>query len=297
MSEVDKVSKDTVKGEALHEVYNAVAPGVLNVASLRLAADVVSAETVTIGADVYEIEIVNTDSTKDLTTALTSVTEATLNITGHSVAAGALIRIENEIMKVVTVWDADNIEVLRGHSGTTAATHVATSDVYIGDGIDSASTLAVGLVATLTPTAAAPALVDVITEEGTEAITAVQISVNEILLKDDEVGQAAVALSEALGGANNTIETTTASGKDKGANFSMSVNRTPTAQEVAIGNLHVAVPFTPTEAYVKVRDSSNNIVAWDGAVGIDGTNNIVTIGNGGAVDWAADSTVSLEIVG
>ena len=37
--------------------------------------------------------------------------------------------------------------------------------------------------------------------------------------------------------------------------------------------------------------------AWDGAVALDVTNDLVTLDNSGAVDWAATDTVVLRVYG
>ena len=173
---------------------------------LRVAADVISAETVTIGADVYEVEIVNTDTTDDTagatwnnTTDPLSIVEATYPNVPTGV--GSLIRVENEIMRVTAT--GANLTLARGQSGTTTVAHADALDIYEGNGIAGGSTIAVGLVATLTPTAFTPALVADINGRGVEAVTATQISVNEILIEADAVGAVALACSEALTGANN----------------------------------------------------------------------------------------------
>jgi hypothetical protein len=299
MDQISAVSKETVKGKAIHQLANAVVPGINGSAVLRLAADVVADEFVTLGADVYEVEIVNTDSTKTLDTAITSVTEKKFNIDAHGLIVGQLFRLENEILKVtyVPATDTDNLVASRGHSGTTAATHIATTAMYKGDGIAAESTIPVGMVATLTPTVFSAALVAVVNAEGTEGLAAIAISVNEILFKQTVIGAAAVVFSEDLSGGDNTIEATTAGDRDKGSGYVASVARTPTAQEVLIGSLHIVVPFTPVEAFVHIRDSSGDTVAWDGAYTIDAANKLVTLGNGGSTDWAATSEVNVLIVG
>jgi hypothetical protein len=151
-------------------------------ATLRVAANVSSAEKVTIGADVYEVEIVDTDSTdntanddfNNVTNPLVLPNFTTDYANVAPVAVGDLIRIENEIM-AVTVVDGTSRTLKRGVSGTTAATHADGVDIFDGDGIDGGSTVAVGLVATLTPTAFSPALVADINGRGTEDVLATQI--------------------------------------------------------------------------------------------------------------------------
>lgn len=180
--------------------------------TLFLAADVVSAETITFGADVYEIEIVNTDSTDNtqggdfvpLTNPLV-VVDAVTNYPGvFARAVGDLIRIGTEIMRI-TVKGAADMTFQRGVSGTTIATHADAADIFIGDGI--VAGIAVGLVTTLTPAAANAALLDDINSEGTEAFTASAMG-NNVVMTADATGAAGNGKSttETLAGAGNHWE-------------------------------------------------------------------------------------------
>lgn len=193
---------------------------------LILATDVVSAETVTIGADVYEIEIVNTDSTDDTANGDFNNTTNPLPVAGADVsypgvfaqAVGDLVRIGTEIMRI-TAKDATDLTFQRGVSGTTTAVHADAADIFIGDGIAGGSTVAVGLVATLTPAAFSPALIDDINTEGTEAFTA-SASGNNVVITADAEGSAGngVACAETLTGAGNQWEALeTFNGQDAGA--------------------------------------------------------------------------------
>ncbi|MCK5642321.1 MAG: hypothetical protein KAJ19_16055, partial [Gammaproteobacteria bacterium] len=144
---------------------------------LRVDANVISAETVTIGDDVYEVEIVNTDTTDDtqggdfnnVTDTLTVVDFVT-NYPNTTVAVGLLLRIETEIIKISAV-NGNDVTFTRGVSGTTNAAHADANDVFEGDGVV-AGNIPVGLVATLTPLAFIAALVDDINAFGTELVTA-----------------------------------------------------------------------------------------------------------------------------
>jgi hypothetical protein len=66
----------------------------------------------------------------------------------------------------------------------------------------------------------------------------------------------------------------------------------PNAQEVALGTLHVVLPFTPTAVLVQVRVTASGLdVAWNGDTIISGGR--VTVTNTGATDWAATDTVHI----
>ena len=92
---------------------------------LELVTDVADGETVTIGTDVYQIDIINTDSTDDTAGGLwNNVTDPlTVDCTGFALLAavdvGDLIRIENEIMKITAIDPlTDEITFARGRCGT-----------------------------------------------------------------------------------------------------------------------------------------------------------------------------------
>lgn len=182
---------------------------------LLLPSDVISAETVTIGVDVYEIEIVNTDSTDDTANGDFNNTTNPLVVAGADAsypgvfgqAVGDLIRIGTEIMRI-TVKTATDLTFQRGVSATTAAVHADAADIFIGDGIAGGSTVAVGLVATLTPAVAQLALIEDINSEGTEAFTAAGGAQFNINIEADVDGTASngVVCAETLTGSGNQWE-------------------------------------------------------------------------------------------
>ena len=278
-------------------------PGQVAVNQLRVASDVVSAQTVTIGADVYEVEIVNTDTTDNTastdsfanTTDPLTLSTFTTSYTNTAIAVGGLLRIENEIVRCIASSGASRT-FQRGVSGTTTASHADASDIFKGDGIAGGSTIAVGLVTTLTPTAFTPALVDDINSNGTEAITATQISVNNILLTANRVGAVATACTETLTGANNAFAAATMyGGLAAGSKKLVAQYRVPNAVEVALGTMYFAFDFVPVVVYVAVVVTATPgiALAWDGAVTIVG--NKVLLDNAGSVDWAATNMVMLIV--
>lgn len=274
-------------------------PGTKALGVLRVAADVASPETVTIGADVYEVEIVNTDSTDNTaggdfnnTTNPLVLANAGADYPNVGWGAGKLIRIESEIMRVESI-NGNRVRLKRGDSGTTIATHANALDIFKGDGV-TAGRIAVGLVTTLTPAAFMDALVDVINTEGTELVTAVEISDNEMLLEADSVGVKTTALAETLAGANNAWDTAAMRGGAAAALKRVAtVTRVPNATEVALGKLHIPLDFAPTVVHVLVVVTATGVpTAWNGGVVITGGNNPrVTLDNTGLTDWAATDTI------
>lgn len=273
-------------------------PGRCAVNVLRVASDVVGATDVVVGADEYEIEIVNTDSTDDtdngdfdnVDSPLT-VVDAVTSYPGCTFAVGTLIRIENEILRVSAV-EGDDVTFLRAQSATTAAAHADASDIFIGNGV-TAGAIAVGLVTTLTPTAYTAALVADANEHGTEAVTWVAISVNEVLIVADAVGAVVLACTESLGGANNAWAAAAMYGGAAPATKKLvAQTRVPNATEVALGNMHFQFDAAPTVLAVEVRVTATGVVtAWGGSIAVSG--NRVTLTNGTDPDWATTSTVKV----
>ena len=283
-------------------------PGVASIGVLQVAANVSSAETVTIGSDVYEVEIVNTDSNDDtaggswnnttdpLTVSMVVGTYASLN---GALAVGDLIRVENEIMRV-TVVDGDDVTYARGVSGTTTAVHADANDIYIGDGIAGGSTIAVGLVTTLTPTAFTAAILDDINNTGTESVLAVLSSVNEVIVVSAASAGGAVAASaattattETMAGVNNEWGAANlGAGRVAAAKRIAMVSRVPTQTEVDTGNMYFYFPFTVATALVQAKTTSTNALeAITPDIIISG--NYVLVNNDGGTDWATTSTVTV----
>lgn len=269
-------------------------PGQIAVNSLRVASDVVSAETVTIGADVYEVEIVNTDSTDTcLAGAFTNTAQVSIAAASYShlsTVLNSLIRIENEILRLIG-YDGTTLTYKRGACGSTAASHADTTAIYKGDGVVGTN-IPVGLVTTLTPTAFTPALVATINNMATELVTAVQVSVNEVLLKANAVGAIVIATTETLAGANNAWAAVAMYGGKAQAALRMNAQaRVPLALDVTLGTMKFQFDFTPTlvRVFVVVTATPGVALAWDGAITI--ASGLVTLDNSGSTDWAVTNTI------
>lgn len=266
---------------------------------LRVDANVASAETVTIGDDVYEVEIVNTDTGDDSqggdfnnVTALLTVVDFVTNYPNSPATAGLLYRLENEIMKISDV-DGNDVTFVRGVSGTTTAAHADALDLFEGDGVV-AGNIPVGLVATLTPLAFIAALTADVNSFGTELVTAQVPSVTNAMYVYTSVSRGdgvplgsavAIATTETLGGADNvwaaaTLET----GRIAGTRDASLQIHTVTATEVALGEHRMTFPFTInafiTQAYTgagvpknnltdQIVIENNNQIVWDGTGAIN----------------------------
>lgn len=142
-----------------------------------------------------------------------------------------------------------------------------------------------------TPANATNALITAINTYGREAVTAVDISDNEILLIADEPGVNTLALAETLAGANNAWSgAALAGGVDAAVKRIAGVAIVPNATQVALGNIHIPLDFTPTAVSVEVRVTSTGVIkAWDGAVVLASSR--IKLDNAGTTDWAATDTI------
>ncbi len=271
-------------------------PGSCAVNTLRVASDVVSAQTVTIGTEVYEIEIVNTDST-DVTAGGSFNTTAVVTVLAATyphllTVLGSLIKIGSEMLRLIGT--GTYLTYSRGASGTTAATHADSTAIYIGDGVV-ATHIPVGLVTTLTPTAFTAALLADVNSQTAQAVTMTLVSVNELLLSSNVVGAVILATTETLAGANNAWSATAMYGGRAQAVRKFAIQkRVPKTLDVTLGSIKFVYDFTPTlvQVFVVVTATPGVAVAWDGAVTI--TLGQVVIDNTGTTDW--DTTMTLLVI-
>lgn len=144
-----------------------------------------------------------------------------------------------------------------------------------------------------TPGAATDALISTINASGTEDVTAIDISANEVLIVANSVGDTTTALAETMAGSNNAWDSAAmAGGALPTLRREVLTSRVPTTQEVALGNLHIALPFTPSYVSVLVTVTASGIPkAWDGVATIESGR--VELDNSGSTDWAATDTVTV----
>ena len=143
---------------------------------LEVEDDVVDGETVTIGSDVYQIDIINTDSTDNTAGGLWNnmTNPLIVDCTGLAgvltLVEGDLLRIGTEIMKVTDVnIDGVTYTFARGRCGTTPASHADVEDIYISDAPGMLD-IPIGLVTTLTAIAFATAAEEEIEAESSHLV-------------------------------------------------------------------------------------------------------------------------------
>jgi hypothetical protein len=176
------------------------------------------------------------------------------------------------------------------------------ADIYefdrADDGADAGGTILVTAHSDDTPANATDALIAAINASGTEAITAIDISDNEILLVADAVGAVVIALAEAMAGVGNVVDSAAMrEGAVAGFKDVAFVTRVPNATEVTLDQLHIPLDFVPATVIVQLRVTSTGaLVAWDGDVLITGGGNpYITINNDGSVDFTASHTFHVMI--
>ena len=154
-----------------------VHPALGLIGKLDLVAAVANGETVTIGAETYQIDVINTDSTVDTAGGSWANTTdpLTVDLTGMAallvLAVGDLIRIENEIMKITAIDPVtDEYTFDRARCGTSAASHADGQNIYISAAPGMAN-IPIGLVTTLTAVQFATALEPEVLLQTSEDIT------------------------------------------------------------------------------------------------------------------------------
>jgi hypothetical protein len=288
-------------------------PGVCASNVLRLGANVADTETVTIGADVYEIETVATAIGGGVVAAggqLNNLSDPVLvTIAAHGLVAGDPVACQAEIMQVLRVVDVNNVVLTRARFGTAVATHADGQTINKGNGI-TAGRIPVGFIATFTPAVAGPAIAAAINNAAaangerlaskastiypTHKATSL-LAGAEVLLETRTAAALVTACAETLAGANNVWSAAAmAGGVAMAAKKTSWVSRVPTATEVALGQMEFVFPFTPTIVDVFVKTTATGVtVLWNGAAVITGGR--VTVDNVGATDWSVNETVQVTV--
>lgn len=191
--------------------------------------------------------------------------------------------------------------VLTALEGGTDGDAVATTETFTaGTNVFDAATLGT-TTAGVDPTAgeSSDAFIAAVNASGTEAIRAIDISANEVLLVATSIGAVTTAISETMATADNTVDTAALrAGQAVSTGRLFRDSRVPNATEVALGNMHFVLPFDPTVVIVQVQVTATGAAkAWDGdkiitvAAGSDPA--FITVNNDGATDFAATDTVQI----
>ena len=326
---------------------------------LRVAAAVQDAETVTIGADVYEVDtrdaahITSGRIRLDLHAGSTVKSQGTLTI-AEPVTSGDTMTIGDVVYTFVpknTAGDAGEIDlgdseadtklnivaaikggtasptwqdggananvanpwvtcpaaftgdtlVLTAIVGGTKGNLVPTTETltHISNIFDAATlgTTRAGVDATAAEFTTA--LLAAINASAVEAVHALRLSANAILVYADSIGAVALGTTETLGGANNVWGAATLT---RGAAVPAAVKKStsgaivPDAAEVGAGLIAIPVAFDPTAVQVQVYVTSGGAVkAWGGTVAITPASApapaYVLLSNNGTNNYATTDTI------
>src|SRR5437868_4631307 len=127
-------------------------------------------------------------------------------------------------------------------------------DTAAAPGAVTAGNIRVDCNAGVTPTVASAAIVAAINANTKYGLTAVAISVNEILVfANSDSSPIGLACAETLAGANNASGAAAFyGGESSGIRGLRAAQRNPNAQEVSIGNMHFMFPFAVLAVLVQV---------------------------------------------
>ena len=175
----------------------------------------------------------------------------------------------------------------------TLGSEVYEIDTAAAPGAITAGNIRVDCNAGVTPAIASAAIVAAINANTRNGLTAVAISANEILVfANSDSSPITLPCAETLAGANNAWAAANFyGGEASGVRGLRAAQRSPNAQEVAIGNMHFMFPFAVNAALIQIRTSTGASKAWDGVTTISGAR--VSLDNAGATDWAATDVVAV----
>lgn len=160
------------------------------------------------------------------------------------------------------------------------------------DSTFTAGNVQVDVTGDLTPTAATAALATAMGTSLAGVFTVTNPSINEVLLVGSGPGSVGATFAETSVGADNDVDAALKGDVAHGSPAVLATARVPTAAEVALGELHVAADFVIDGWVIRVETTATGVVvAWDGVALKETGGDVLTVGNGGAVDWAATDTV------
>lgn len=296
--DVFEFDTDGVVGPGHNQVDLSAGSAIAAEGTLTVDTQPVSGNTMTIGEKVYTFVPVGTGTADgeieigaDLTGAQANIVAAINGTDGVNEAHPLVEAAEfsgNDCILTALVPGADGMSI------ATTETFTASTNVFDDDalGVTTAG-------ADATADQSATAFVASFNANNTEGLVAKKISANEVLIMSETGGIAELDVVYQTDTANSGFDTAAMrGGAASGQGKFLSLSRVPNANEVALGNLHVPLPFTPTSVFVDVRVTNTGArKAWDGAVKLTaGDDPYLTIDNSGSTDWAVTDTVRIVII-
>lgn len=261
-------------------------PGVRALNILNVGANVVGGDTINVGVDAYQVDIINTDSLVNTDAGAPGALGATgthaLVTLGAAPAtainAGDVIRIESELLLVLRKLSTITYVCARAYGGSVIAAHAANLDVFVSSAVP-ATKISVPLVITLTPAAFAAAFVAVFNfaapageslpirtptlQARYTAMPTLGLGLGaEILVVAKAAGVDVTATIEEFANSTDNVWSTAtmAGGTDPGVAASEASVRVPTATEELLGEMHFAFPFAVRSVFAAVRITASGIV-------------------------------------
>lgn len=301
---------------------------------LSAPGNVVNNETVVIGTTSFVFKQLTTDTTQTCLAIDGTSPVVLLTLSGApavALAAGDLVRIDNEIFKIDAVVDAATFKyrLIGARCGTTRAAHTGGTSVFEA-AVQTTTEVPVGLNATLTPAVWLPALAAEInnavltggiraaskasnlwdpgatfadgalrpdSERSGKVIAVVGPATDCMVIYSAIPENSVLATTETMTNAVWTQGATMLGGIAKATRRVMAFAKVPTAAEDTFDKLVLVVPFTPRAVLVDVRVTASGLSkAWNGGYTYDSTTKLLTIDNAGATDWAVTDTVYVIVV-
>ncbi len=286
--------------------------GVQAHACMRVVGVAVDADAVVIGTDTYTVDDIGTDSNDDtegglwnnvnnpLTVAMAAAEYPVIGVAGTTpLVVNEVIYIGTEYLRVTAI-DGNNVTFRREVCNSAVAVHADAVDIYVSAGTPAAANVyPVGNQGggDLAAAIMTPLIAEVINEVDAQG-----------LLADDLYGDGSVLLvvADAVGVVALGTTETHSNGVWDAANMRRGVAAAvrqqaniviePDAEEVALGDMIVPLPFAPTVVHILVITTATGAtVAWDGVVEIVAAAGImpdyIILDNSNAVDWAEASTI------
>lgn len=227
--------------------------------------------------------------------------ELDINAGGKLVVAGTRVTTTGEEINALAHFPGLKASAILRVAANVADEETVTigNDVYEFDraenGVAKAGAIPVTGHADDTPANATDALILAINASGTEPVTAVDISDNQILIVANDVGVNTTAVAEDMAGANNAWDTAALrGGADPGVKRIVRVERVPNAAEVALGRVLIPLSFAPTAAIVQVRVTATGAEkTLTGFVLLKTAEQRIDIINDGATAFAATDTITV----
>lgn len=293
-----------LKPEMAGVIFNpgAQASNLLNVSDI-----VVAEEILTIGAgddaDIFEVNVVNTDTSK-VTTAALNTTQTRIPVqTGHGVEVGDVILIDTTEFCMVVAAAALELTVIRGW-GLAPAAHDTGATVFKGAAY-TAGRIPVPLNKT---TVTAESFINHFVYlhsllklrgmlKASAAITLYKLTAALVLAVVDEPGVSTLATTEGFTNAAWRAATM-ASGSKPGMQQIITLYHTVTAQDVTNGKIYLPIPAEPTFMIAQVWLATGIEKAqWNGVLAyVAGPPKQITLDNAGTADWADTDVIRIIAV-